>query len=158
MWQCSNIITPYFGTSYTWTLVSGSATLVPNINGCYVTTTGGALVAITASNTCGTSAATYYDIPAAEGYRMMAYPNPTKNVLTLELKSKDVSSIDIYSKESAERVKSIPVKDFVKGNASEEGPKVELNVSDLPRGIYYLHVNPGTDSKQKVQIIQIRLE
>ncbi|AEI48565.1 hypothetical protein [Runella slithyformis] len=41
MYQCSNIVTPYFGTSYTWTLVSGSATLVPNINDCYVTTTGG---------------------------------------------------------------------------------------------------------------------
>lgn len=55
MYQCSNIVTPYFGTSYTWILVSGSATLVPNINDCYVTTTGGAMVSVTASNTCGTS-------------------------------------------------------------------------------------------------------
>jgi hypothetical protein len=158
MYQCSNIVTPYFGTSYTWTLVSGSATLVPNINDCYVTTTGGAMVSITATNTCGTSNTVYYDIPPAEGYRMMAYPNPTKNVLTLELKSEDVSSIDIYSQSSAERVKSVPVKDFVKDNASKEGPKVDVNVGDLPRGIYYLHINPKGDSKQKVQIVQVRLE
>jgi len=156
MYQCSNIVTPY--SSCTWTLVSGSATLVPNTNDCYVTTTGGAMVSVTASNTCGTSNTVYYDIPAAEGYRMMAYPNPTKNVLTLELKSEDVSSVDIYSQSSAERVKSVPVKDFVKDNASKEGPKVELNVGDLPRGIYYLHINPKVDSKQKVQIVQVRLE
>lgn len=158
MYQCSNIITPFFYTTCTWTLVSGSATLVPNNNDCYVTTTGGAMVSITASNTCGTSNTVYYDIPAAEGYRMMAYPNPTKNVLTLELKSEDVSSVDIYSQSSAERVKSVSVKDFVKDNASKEGPKVELNVGDLPRGIYYLHINPKVDSKQKVQIVQVRLE
>lgn len=138
--------------------MSGSATLVPNNNDCYVTTTGGAMVSVTASNTCGTSNTVYYDIPAAEGYRMMAYPNPTKNVLTLELKSEDVSSVDIYSQSSAERVKSVSVKDFVKDNASKEGPKVELNVGDLPRGIYYLHINPKVDSKQKVQIVQVRLE
>ncbi|MFN8346250.1 MAG: T9SS type A sorting domain-containing protein [Spirosomataceae bacterium] len=158
MWQCSNSITPFSGISCTWTLVSGSASLIPNNNDCYVTTTGGATVSITATNTCGTSDATYYDIPAAEGYRMMAYPNPTKNVLTLELKSEDVSSIDIYSQSSAERVKSVPVKDFVKDNASKEGPKVDVNVGDLPRGIYYLHINPKGDSKQKVQIVQVRLE
>ncbi|WP_421825478.1 T9SS type A sorting domain-containing protein [Larkinella sp.] len=161
MWQCSNAGIP--GATFTWSLVSGSATLVPNINDCYVTTTGGATVEVTASVPgCGTSSAVQYYIPPAGSF-LMTYPNPTKDVLTIEFKTVEVkeslpASISLYSESSTRLVKTISVKDVAEKNTFRDGNKIELGVSDLPRGIYYLHINPNDKQKQEIQKVRIRLD
>ena len=84
MWQLSHTSQPGFTSTYT--VYSGSASLIPNGNDCYVTTSDGAVIQLIVSNACGSSSPYYFSIPA-QGNMMMAYPNPAKQNITLQFKN-----------------------------------------------------------------------
>ncbi len=95
--------------------------------------------------------------------RYSAYPNPAKDVINLELsevRNKDLlpESIELFEEKSAKKVKSIDVKAAFDKQVLKSDGIFRIEVGDLPRGIYYLHINPKEESKQKVQIIRVSLE
>ncbi|GAB3911613.1 hypothetical protein GCM10028803_53510 [Larkinella knui] len=161
MWQCMHG-GGWPGNTYYWSVVSGSASLVPNGPDCYVTTSGGATIALYATNECGTSSTIYYNIPPAGSF-FKVYPNPAHDVLTIQFISpKNIEAlpekVNLYSEKSSIAVISVDVKEAYGKNEFEGGDKLNLNVKNLPRGIYYLHIIPESNQNQEIQRVRILLE
>lgn len=151
MWQLSYNAQP--GATSTYAVVSGSATLSPHINDCYVTTPGGAVISLTSTTSCG-SAVHYFYLPA-NGGMFKVFPNPAKDMLTLQVKNGGImeeypSQVIFYSQINQNRVKTVDINQ----KSIKNGNKIEVDVRDLPRGLYYLHVV----SKKGTEKIQILLE
>ena len=148
--------------SYNWAVISEDPTLNQNYGqAVYATSFTGGTVSATPSNDCGTGSTVYFTVPAYGSF-LMAYPNPVKDILTLELKNVESKeslpeSVDLYSESSTKKVKSVSIQDVSKNKAFKDGNKIELGVEDLPRGIYYLHINPNDKQKQEVKKVRIRL-
>lgn len=151
MWQLSYNAQP--GATSTYAVVSGLATLSPHINDCYVTTPGGAVISLTSTTSCG-SAVHYFYLPA-NGGMFKVFPNPVKNILTLQIKNAEImeeypSQVIFYSQINQNRLKIVNINQ----KSIKNGNKIEVDVRDLPRGLYYLHVV----SKKGTEKIQILLE
>lgn len=160
MWQLSH--TSYYGFTSSYTVYSGSASLTPNGNDCYVTTSDGAVIKLVVSNSCGSSSPYYFTIPA-QGSMMKAYPNPAKQNITLEFKNTESQeqlpeTIKLFSEQSGKAVESISVVDYYNRKAFKDGNKIEMSAANLPRGTYYLHVYPNPKSKSELQKIRMVLE
>jgi hypothetical protein len=162
MWQFSHDYQP--GASWSYYVASGSATLQQNVGDCYITTSTGASVCVYGSNSCGSGSTYCFDVPAGGGsYMQSVSPNPAKDRLVLQFKSTESLKtlpdyVSLYTENSTEYVKSISIKDVYERKAFEQGDKLNIDVNDLPRGIYYLHVIPNEESKQPTQRIRIVLE
>lgn len=161
MWQLSHTSQPGFSSSYT--VYSGSASLIPNGNDCYVTTSDGAVIQLIVSSACGSSSSPYHFFIPAQGGMMLAYPNPVKENITLQFKNIELQeqlpeSVKLYSEKSGEAVKFISVTDYFNRKAFKDGNKIELNVTDLPRGTYYLHVYPNAKHGSEPQKMRMVLE
>ncbi|AEI48757.1 hypothetical protein [Runella slithyformis] len=66
MWQLSHAASP--GSTSTYSVWSGSASLIPNGNDCYVTTTDGAVIELVCTNSCGNSTPYQFIIPPSSSY------------------------------------------------------------------------------------------
>ncbi|MFC6996035.1 DNRLRE domain-containing protein [Rufibacter roseus] len=77
---------------------------------------------------------------------MMAYPNPTEEEFTVSVEpgGTETATIDLYNSQGR-KVRSLQA---VNGQA-----KVKVNVRDLPRGNYFLHVIQNGKSRQQQVII-----
>lgn len=115
------------------------------------------------SNTCGSgSDYTFYLIDPSMWF--MAYPNPATNELTIQFS--DISNSELlpkavylYHESSTIPKKQANIKEIYDKNGLTEGNKLLWNVSDLPRGVYYLHVVPSEKSgKKEVEKLRIILE
>lgn len=85
------------------------------------------------------------------------YPNPAKDVVSLDFDASSnkelfAQQIFLYN-ENSKMVRSIS-----NSSVQTASLKSQLNVADLPRGTYYLHVIPSDGSKQKKDIKRIILE
>lgn len=128
----------------------------------YSTSTSGSRhVRVTVTNTCGS----YYEdfVFYLMGGSMMAYPNPATDLLTLEFVNAEISEslpekVELYSEGSSKSIKTILIQDIYKNKAFKDGNKVELDVSNLPRGTYYLHVIPGKGQNQQIEKTRILLK
>jgi hypothetical protein len=94
---------------------------------------------------------------------VMAYPNPTSDELTLEFKdAKNLESLPaqviLYAGTSTKSVRSISVKEVFERKGFKDGNKIKVDIRNLPRGIYYLHVISNNEKEDKIQKIRILLE
>jgi hypothetical protein len=118
------------------------------------------------SNACGNSSIsnsieggyTWY----CARFNASIYPNPAQDVLTVEFEDvKDVDSvpqtIKLYSEKSTMEVRKVAVKEAYENKSLENGNKIQINVQELPRGIYLLHVIPNEESKEGIEIVRIVL-
>ena len=134
----------------------------PQGSDCYVTTNGGATVAAVATNSFGTSNTLYYYIPAMGSFTS-AYPNPAKDLLTLEFTTLKFSEslpskIEILSEHHTKPVIYVPVREIYDKNGFADDNKIQIDVKNLSRGIYYLHVSPALNSHEEKSIVRILLE
>jgi hypothetical protein len=158
MWQFSHDYSP--GASWNYYVAAGSASLVQNVGDCYITTQSGASVCVYGTNSCGQGSTYCFDVPAGGGM-MRAAPNPAKNNLTLQLNTyqslKEMpSQIELYPENSTKAVKIVSTDDLKKSFTNSD--QLDLDVSNLARGVYYLHIIPKAESKQSTQRIRIILE
>lgn len=91
------------------------------------------------------------------------YPNPAKDYLTIKFdntESADVlpERIVLYSEKSTIPALSVSVQEIYNKKEFKGGDKIELDVRELPRGTYYLHVIPKEGTEQKIEKIRIILE
>jgi hypothetical protein len=66
-------------------------------------------------------------------------------------------TIKLYSESSTIPVKLIRVADIYNKKEFKDGNKVEINVKDLPRGTYYLHIESKSNS-EKIEKMRILLQ
>ncbi len=161
MWKV--YINTAIGATPAWSLVSGDASFSStSAFDPYISSVNGGIVQVELTNSCGTSSAHSFTIPA-EGASFMAYPNPAIDQITIEFKNTDSKefipkSATLISELSAEAVRSLDIQDAYKKKALKDGNKLEINVKNLPRGIYYLNIIPKEGSSQKGDKIRIMLE
>lgn len=107
---------------------------------------------VVANNPCGFNSRTYFITVNNCGYRV--FPNPAKNTVQIVFENPDQpesipNTIELYDEKTQEKVKAL---DLSKSKKSS----VEMDVSELPRGTYYLKL--AFDKKSEVETIRLILE
>jgi len=114
---------------------------------------------VSATNVCGTSNRTLvFAVPSG----FLVYPNPASeylyiqfdNVSKLELLPEEIK---LLNEKSTIPLKSISMEETFNSKMFKDGNKVVLDVSDLERGIYYLHI-VHRDKKRDTEKIRILIE
>jgi len=121
-------------------------------------------ISLVASNSCGTTSTGLTICTKScfmSAYKV--YPNPAQDFLDVTFENTNAlealpEQIVLYSEKSSAPVKTVVVKEVYNQGAFKNGNTVEMQVKDLPRGTYYLHIIPQNDSDQKTDKIRILLE
>ena len=121
-------------------------------------TIGNASLNIVASNQCGSESrsVTFY-IPAS----LLASPNPARSSITVAFSDTDDAyalpdQLDIISEKEMKTVKTVNIQEVFKKKAFKNGKEVDFDISDVPRGTYYLRVTNSRQVEEK-QTEMIRL-
>jgi hypothetical protein len=115
-------------------------------------TSGGAVgVRVAACGSQGGTPAMVYTSISGCFARMAMYPNPSSDQVQIEFDRTDVADLlperlTIFSEKTSKPVKTVSIKDVFDRKAFREGNKLDVDVRDLPRGVYYFHL---TSPKQK---------
>lgn len=162
MWQFSQGVSGP-GVTFSFYVSSGSAVLNQQSQDCYITTSGGATICVTGTNSCGTGTPYCFYLPPASGMLQMVYPNPATNILSLEFNNSEPSKtipfeVILYSKKSMKAIKRLSSEEIDALESFNANQKIEMNVGNLPRGTYFLHIVPDGKSKMPVQKTRIVLE
>jgi hypothetical protein len=113
-------------------------------------------VYLTTTNACGTSAIQSLGIYAehcSPKFEYKIYPNPAKTHVYIEfpesIRTSDLpDKLILFSDFSLNQIKSIPFKDLTEN-------KIKIDVADLPKGIYYLHLTGGEQNYSEKFRLQI---
>ena len=111
------------------------------------------------SNSCGVIDR-YYSFYASNGNYYRVYPNPATDVLSIEIKKFDKidelpDSIELFDEKSTNSVKYFKPKEMFERKELNE--KIEINVKDLKRGTYYLHIQTNKNKEKPKEIIRVIL-
>jgi len=116
---------------------------------------------VAATNLCGTSTRNI-TFTTSSGYRV--YSNPAKDRLTVEFDQAEYQEalpdqLELVREETMKAVRSVKIKDEFDKSVFKDSKKVEFQVADLPRGIYYLRVtNSRLEKEKQVEITRVLLE
>lgn len=124
-------------------------------------TNGSRKVKVTAANGCGSYAEDF--VFYLQSGMLKAYPNPATDVLTLEFlmyeeKERFPDQVMLYSEHSLIPKKVISIREAFQQNTTSEGNKILIEVGDLPRGTYYLHVIKDNGKDEYVEKLRIELQ
>lgn len=117
-------------------------------------------VKLTGTNACGNYAEDFVFLLQSGNFK--AYPNPAKDKITLEFDNpavftRLVNKVELYPEKSAKPVHSVVIREVFNGMGFRDGNKLDLDVSGLPRGTYYLHVIRTDKSKEIVEKLKFIL-
>ena len=162
MWQFSQT-SGGSGVTYSFYVSSGSAILNPQNQDCFITTSEGATVCVSGINSCGTGTPYCFYIPPASGFLKAIYPNPATDILSLEFKGDGTSNttpyeLVLFSEKSMNEVKRLSSNEILANASFLINQKLEMDVRNLPRGVYILHIVPNSKSNFPVQKHRIILE
>ena len=111
---------------------------------------GGGGIAKTVQTTCSKS--------NSNGYNFWIYPNPVDDILYIEIDvdaATQTSGIQSNKTKLVFDVRLYDGKNNLLLQQKTKGGTVEFNVSNLPDGIYYLHIYDGVNSKPEMQQIVV---
>ena len=124
------------------------------------------LTVVVQYNGCTTTKTKNFGVSPYQGKSyILSYPNPTSNTLNVEI-DRETHARGQSLEQNVTRVKQIkadPIFDIrlydgqgnLLRNAKVKDGKVEFNVSNLPTGIYYLHVYDSINEKPEVRQIVV---
>lgn len=132
-----------------------------NDHACFGTNnTGSYFLTVYATNTCGTSSRNIIVQVNSCGFRV--FPNPAQTTVAVEFEEPDkIESIpdviDLIDEKTQKKVKTKDVKSLKEKekNNPKAYKKIDFDVSDLPRGTYYL--NMGFENKNGSKVEQTRI-
>ena|GEM_PF-4623614 len=162
MWQFSQTSVGS-GVTYSFYVSSGSAVLNPQNQDCFITTSEGATVCVSGINSCGTGMPYCFYIPPAGGFLKSVYPNPATDMLSLEFRG-DIPTSNIpfelllFSDKSMNTVRRLSPNEIKASVSFQINQKLEMDVRNLPRGVYILHIVPNSKSNLPIQTHRIILE
>ena len=115
------------------------------------------------ANSCGTTQANLTICAQNCFARYMVYPNPAKDHITIEFDNVDNADalpddITLLSENSTKPLKTVNVQEALSRKAFKNGNQIEIDVRDLPRGTYYLHINNSRRKDKTVDAIRMLLE
>lgn len=92
------------------------------------------------------------------GLRCWSKDNVTVEFANTALPAAMPSKVELFSEKSIAPVRSVVIKEIYDKRGFREGNKLDLNVSDLPRGTYYLHATKSENLNEKVMKSKLILE
>lgn len=113
---------------------------------------------VTATNACGNTQDGVTICVEDCFYFYRVFPNPAKNYFYLEFDQTDNLSslperVELLSEKSTNPVRSINIQEVHQRKGFVNGNRLEFDVKDLPRGVYYVHViNSRRKEKEKDSI------
>jgi len=119
---------------------------------------------LTMSNVCGYN---YQNLTICASncyYRYTVYPNPTTDYIKIDFENKINDShglpddIILISEKSTRTIKTINVQEIFKRGEFKDEKTIEINTSELPRGIYYLHIKNTRRKDKDIDVIRLLLE
>jgi hypothetical protein len=138
--------TPYNAVTFNWTTVGGVGNIYPNYANCTAYVNGTFLrVRSELSNTCGTGEAyVYYLLKQGAALFTMSTPNPATSQVAMKV-DKEVAqnllkSVVLVSDARSTVVKTYDVTGSKAKGAFNSDAIISFDVSDLPRGKYYLNI------------------
>lgn len=124
---------------------------------------------VTTTNICGTStpyAETFatYNCSGGGVSRISVFPNPASNSINIEF-PKGISlqelpeSLQLYKEASSKPIKSIYLRNLDITSSSSDYDKVIIDISEIPSGVYFLHLNTSkseynTNRSEKIRILK----
>jgi len=110
-------------------------------------------VTVRAQNTCGWGSKANLIVYAYDSSRSLSYPNPTSDVLNVEVGQSSSSKSEGTS--LTYDIRLYDGQGILLRQTSSKGGTVQFNLSNLPDGIYYLHIYDGVNSKPEIQQIMV---
>lgn len=154
-------------TSYNWSLNGSGNAFLTNYGGANTAFTSYVAdcyeLSVQVANACGSSQ-TSVTICAQNCFASYtAYPNPAKDQVTIEFEDVDRADalpdeIILLSEASTKAIKTVNVQDAFYRKALKNGHQVQIEVKDLPRGTYYLHIKNSRRKNKEVDSIRLLLE
>ncbi|SEI68827.1 hypothetical protein SAMN05216327_103256 [Dyadobacter sp. SG02] len=95
---------------------------------------------------------------------LTVYPNPSvQDLITIQLdnlENEEVmpQSVELFSEHSTIPVRTLSPVEIYRNQAFKDGNKMEMNVRELPKGVYYLHVVHGRIVNKNMEKIRLILE
>jgi hypothetical protein len=105
-----------------------------------------------AINACGHGPYSYFYANVQDRYK--SFPNPANDVLNIELGN--ASGEKSQSASLTYDVRLLDAQGNLLRQQTTKGGTVELNVSNLPDGVYYLHIYDGVNSAPEMQQILVQ--
>ncbi|MVM34999.1 hypothetical protein GO755_33535 [Spirosoma sp. HMF4905] len=137
----------YEASTISWSSSSGNLSVYSANPIAYVTAlaTGSYYLNATGINACGSVTYNYLVTATDCGIMSKVSPNPAGNDLNVEFLNVDSAEslpdeIDLLPENSLIPVQVVNVKETYKNNKLGNNPSIQMNVKDIPRGIYYLHI------------------
>lgn len=114
------------------------------------------------SNACA-SLSKFYGFKSVSCAGLLAYPNPATSTMTIEFENTEEleylpERVILISEATKQTVVSLNIGDYFSQKKFRDNNKIDMNVGELPRGVYYIHSVPAKDSKLEVQKIRVVLE
>jgi hypothetical protein len=152
---------PYYGNPV-WSQSGGNAsTLVPNF---YVGSSSGWLQ-VAGVNACGNSAVSRLRIFPVAGsgggiQRIAVHPNPASNSLTIQANSSTTTTTTFAIASTSATIAPylftatlVNTQNLVVKTGTSKDGKLELDLTEVPNGLYFLHVNDGIEiTKSQIQV------
>ncbi|WP_273214791.1 T9SS type A sorting domain-containing protein [Runella zeae] len=155
-------------TSYNWEITSGNgsnAYLTGYSNGTayfnsYVNDCYG--IDIDFTNRCGTYSDGITVCVDNCFARYAVYPNPVTNQISIELgetKNKKTlpQRVDLFEEKSTKKMRTVDVRDAFEKKSLKADGILTINVEDLPRGVYYLHITNNETAGDKLVVQRVVL-
>ena len=143
--------------NHDWWITGGTSNdyyALPDYNNFYVDwrNPGNYNIWVTADNNCGTSDPISFPIQVSycSPAPSPAYPNPVNNVLNIKLEEPLINANTTYD------VRLYNGQGNQVRQQNFKGGIVQLNVSNLPNGFYYLHILDGLNNKSSVHTIIVK--
>jgi hypothetical protein len=143
--------------TYNWAITNGTGWLYPG-GGNSANATPNPFIRVEgkATNACGSSSTSFYLSNQQQTYT--ASPNPATSKLTVQFAVADEreilpDEIKLYKESNGKEAKSVKVKEQVDKKPLKDSNKVDLDVKDLSRGTYYLHVINGAEVVGMIRVI-----
>lgn len=152
-----DLLTNGTATGANWSVTNGSGSISPNGTSCNAYPSNFLRVVGVATNANGSGQdATFYVFKDGYSPYRMAYPNPTKSTLTIDFDDAQMTQdllkeVSLYN-QKGKAVKQFNVADAKTKSYFKSSKSVVLEVQDLPKDTYFLHVQMG-DKLYQDQII-----
>ncbi|WP_342088070.1 M43 family zinc metalloprotease [Dyadobacter sp. OTU695] len=118
---------------------------------------------VSISNVCGSRSENLTICLNSCFAKYTVFPNPANDYITIDFDHIESAEslpdeIVLLSEKSTKAVKSVNVQSVYKNNGLKNGKQIEINVKELPRGTYYLHVKNSRLKDKELEIIRILLQ
>ena len=144
-------------TAYDWTISPMGSNIIYDYGSwisIYFPSPGNFKVSLRGSNTCGWGS--WYDYYVDVGNRGLSsvYPNPVSDILNIDIDA--TGNANARDASPSYNIRLYDVIGIQLRHTVSNGGTVQLNVSNLPNGLYYLHIYDGSSNAPEIHRIIVQ--